>query len=161
MKKRYFDDKKLELKAELDSWLGTPYRHFCGIKGKGADCIHYVVRVIEKLGANQGRNLIIPNYVKDWNLHRGEELLIEHIEKQLFSEKIGYRNEKGFLIFSENIDDGDIVLFKFGRLSGHCGIYYQKQVYQTLNPSGIERVSFFSKNFMDRITTVYKIYRVD
>ena len=157
---RYFSDKEDLLLEELNSWLGTPYRHMAGVKKKGTDCIHFVVRVLEKFDANQGRNIIIQNYPKDWNIHRGEELLRNEIEKQLYVEKIACRNEKGYLIFSEAIGNGDIILFKFGRLSGHCGIYFNGQVYQSLNKGGVERISYFSKDFLGRITTVYKLYKV-
>lgn len=157
---RYFEDKTELLFGELESWLGTPYRHYCGIKQKGSDCIHFVVKVIEQLKANQGRNLIIPFYSKDWHLHRGEELLITQIEKQLFVEKIAWKNETGKLSFSENVGNGDIVLFRFGRLSSHCGIYCRNLVYQTLNNCGVEKLSFSDSNFKKRITHIYKIYKV-
>lgn len=156
---RYFQRNDIALWKELESWLGTPYRHYAGVKTKGVDCIHMVVKVLENLKANQGRNLIVPPYPKDWHLHRGEKLLIREIEKQLFVEKIAFiKNDK--LVFSENIDDGDIVLFKFGRHSAHCGIYFGGQVYQTLNTSGVEKINFFNRDFYNRITHIYKIYKV-
>lgn len=158
---RFFDDKNSEkLKKELDSWLGTPYRHYCGVKNKGTDCIHFIIRIIEKLGANQGRNLIIKQYPKDWNLHRGEELLKEEMSKQLYIETIAERDKDNILKFSEKVHNGDIILFKFGRLSGHCGMFFENQVYQSLNGRRVEKISFYNKDFYRRITEIYKIFRV-
>jgi cell wall-associated NlpC family hydrolase len=157
--KRYFANIEDKLREELESWLGTPYRHMSGVKNKGADCIHFVVRILEKFDASQGRNIVVRPYPKDWNLHRGEELLRNEIERQLYVDKIGYRNEQQYLVFSEPIGNGDIILFKFGRLSGHCGIFFNSQVYQTLNRSGVEKISYWSKDFLGRVTTVYKLYK--
>lgn len=155
---RFYQENDPMLKAELESWLDTPYRHFSGIKKMGTDCIHLVVKVIVATQANQGKQIIIPRYVKDWNLHRGEELLKTQIEKQLFVEKIAQLKDKK-LIFSENVGDGDLVLFKYGRLSGHCGMYFQTMVYQTLTDIGVKKINFGDIGFNKRITDVYKIYR--
>lgn len=158
---RYFKGNDPLLKEELDSWLGTPYRHLSKVKSKGVDCINFVVAVLEKLKANQGRNLIVPPYSKDWHLHRGEQKLIHEIERQIPVEKIGYRDNKNKLIFSENLGNGDIILFKFGRHSAHCGILYLTQVYQTLNTTGVEKINFYNLDFFKRITHIYKVYKVD
>lgn len=160
MKRRYFEDKIDILREELESWLNTPYKHFSGVKNKGTDCIHYIVNVLNATGANQGKNLVIPFYHKDWHLHRGEELLKTQIEEKLYSEKIAWREENGTLKCSETVGNGDLILFKFGRLSGHCGMFCGNQVYQSLNYSGVEKISFHNSNFLKRITDIYKIYKV-
>lgn len=146
------------LAEELESWVNTPYSHYTGVKQGGVDCIHLVVRVLQNTSADQGRKLIVPWYAKDWHLHKGEEMLVKEIEKQIFVQRIAYL-DNATLIEIEPIANGDIVLFKFGRVSSHCGIYYNGLVYQTLSGSGVKKVPYASSDFKKRVTVVYKVYK--
>lgn len=157
---RYFDtEEKIEtLRAELLSWKNTPYKHCVGVKGAGVDCIFYVLRTLEAVGATNGKRIYIPPYPKDWHLHRGEQLLKEGIERELELVMIGERKGK-FLLMREDIADGDIILYKFGRHAAHCGIYLGKQVHQTLSHSGVETRSWNDSDMKPRTTYVYKVVR--
>lgn len=160
---RFYDNKTREwdLRVELNSWLDTPYKHWSGVKGKGVDCIHFVVRVLEATGGTQGRFIRIQKYSKDWNLHRGEEMLREGIERQLYVQKISYPKERSHPIeLKENIGPGDIVLFQFGRHAAHVGIYLDGLVYQTVTNDGVIQKPWKS-DFYHRVTHVYKIYEAE
>ena len=75
----YFEpiERQLKLKASIDSWIGTPFRHRCGVKGLqgGVDCIHFVAEVFKEVGLID--HYEVPKYAKDWHLHKtGERLLL-------------------------------------------------------------------------------------
>lgn len=130
--KYYFDDPFIlyDLFVEMESWLGTPYKHLTGVKGRGCDCIHFLARCLEAVGAGQGRVFMVPWYAKDWHLHeKSAPLLVNGVTKQVPCVEVG-RNE---------VRNGDIVLSQFGHQVSHCGIYYNEYVYQALVESGVEK----------------------
>jgi cell wall-associated NlpC family hydrolase len=151
--KWYFEDPN-NLKAlhiSLLSWMGTPYRHFKGIKGKygGCDCIHMVVGAYQECGADKGRTIHIPKYQPDWHLHNGEALLVGGITKQYSVEEI-----KNY----SKVMDGDLIMFKWGRHAAHSGIYYKGQVYQALTSLGVQKRAFLgNKDFYDRMDMILRI----
>jgi cell wall-associated NlpC family hydrolase len=56
--------------AEAETWLGTPFRHGAGVRGQGADCGMFVLRVLQAIG-------LVPDgdpaaYAPTWFLHRNE-----------------------------------------------------------------------------------------
>lgn len=128
-----FDSKEsiARLREELESWENTPFRHLCGVKGMGCDCIHFVVRIIETFGLGPFK---VPEYPKDWHLHRSEELLKRGLTSQVPHIEINPFDPK----------DGDILLFKFGRVCSHAGIFCDENVWQSLsiNRSGVKKMSF-------------------
>lgn len=132
----FFDapDRRAALKAELESWLagkGTPYRHWSGVKGRGADCVHFAVRVYETLGATPGP-IKIPRYDADWHLHNDAELLLDAVRA------CGWFDETGI----DRPADGDLILFKFGRTESHCAIFFDGNLYQAVSGIGVQRISW-------------------
>ena len=134
----YFEslEKQKQLKRILDEWLGTPFRHRCGVKGLGCDCIHFVARVFEELGYLVWRKDLIPNYPKDWHIHNTREILIEEILKA-----------GGKRVQLSDLINGDVVLYHFGKASSHAGIYFDSYVYQALDRVGVRKIRF-SKNYL-------------
>jgi hypothetical protein len=119
-----------DLRAEVLSWMRTPYRHFCGVKGKGVDCIHFLARCLEAINAGQGKVFIVPWYSKDWHLHaESEPILMNGVTKQV----------PGVFVQRSELRDGDIVLMKFGHHISHCGINLDGYVYQALAEYGVDR----------------------
>lgn len=145
----YFDDLKRqkELKGILDEWLDTPFRHHCGVKGLGCDCIHFVARVFEELGVLC--NVTIPNYSKDWHLHNTRELLEEGIFRHLKVKKVALSNPM----------NGDIICSHFGKAASHAGVFFDGYVYQALNGIGVRKINFSDKKFRARMKFVYRILR--
>lgn len=130
--KYYFEDieKQKELKRILDEWLGTPYRHHCGVKGLGCDCIHFVICVLGEMGIIRWRKDFIPDYPKDWHLHNTRELLCEGLERELNCEKV----------VLNNLQSGDITISHYGKAASHSGIYYEKYIYQSLDDIGVCKI---------------------
>jgi cell wall-associated NlpC family hydrolase len=118
----YFDseERQKKLKAILDEWAGTPFRHSCGIKGLGADCLQSVAEIMREVGVSSIPNKF-PVYEKDWHLHRGQERILESLFNLGQSEEIS---------FDESLlKNGDIIVFRYGRTYSHAGIYFDNLVH--------------------------------
>lgn len=145
--KPFFESKERQdkLKTILDSWLDTPWRHHCGVKGKGTDCIFFVARVFQEVGAIS--KFEVRDYAPDWHLHRGNEYLYEGIIDQVPCVKI--KNLK-------NLMNGDLVLYKYGRASAHSAIYFDKYIYEaTRSSGGVVRTNWRINK--DRLTHIFRI----
>lgn len=147
----YFGDfeKQQQLKKILDEWIGTPFRHHCGVKGLGCDCIHFVARVFEEIGFLTWRKNMIPNYPKDWHIHNTRELLAEKILENNCIEQIKLSELK----------NGDIVLSHFGKAASHAGIYFNKYVYQALTHAGVCKISFVDKLVQRHMKFAYRLVK--
>lgn len=147
----YFEEveKQEALKAALDAWLGTPYRHWAGVKGEGCDCIHFVVRVFEELGLGPFK---IQRYNKDWHIHNTAELLLQGFREQFEGDVVMEE-----LPASTNPFVGDIILYHFGKVTSHSAIYYDNHVYQSITGLGVERRHYYDKSWFKRIRTIMRL----
>lgn len=93
--------------AEAMTWLKTPYHHRARIKGAGVDCAQLPIAVYADLGLIPP---IDPTYVRDWHLHRSEELYLGWVER--------YAEE----IERDAVRPGDFGLWKYGRTFSHGAI---------------------------------------
>jgi cell wall-associated NlpC family hydrolase len=92
---------------EARTWLGTPYHSNARLRGIGVDCAQLPIAVFNALGVIPKLD---PEYVADWHLHRSEEKYVEWV--------LRYARE----IKREEVGQGDLVLWKFGRTYSHGGI---------------------------------------
>jgi NlpC/P60 family putative phage cell wall peptidase len=97
------------IRAEALSWQGTPFRHMCGLKHIGVDCIHLVEAVLRAVGL-LGADAIVPSYSPDWHLHQRRELLLEGLRQHCDEVEPPYQV-------------GDILVWRYGRTASHCGLY--------------------------------------
>lgn len=146
----YFDDpeKLAELGRILAEWEGTPYRHHCGVKGLGTDCIHFVGRVMEELGILKWRKTLIPDYPRDWHLHNTRELLLDNLIKEIPGEKVSL----------DALKDGDIILSHYGQASSHAAIYYQGYCWQSLDGVGVIKIHMSDRAQRRQMKYAYRIY---
>ena len=93
---------------EAKTWIGTKYHHQAAVKGHGVDCAQILIEVYHAVGLADKPD--VGYYPSDWMLHRSEEIYLGWVEK--------YCRQ----ISQEDVNDGDIVLFKFGRCFSHSGI---------------------------------------
>ena len=147
----YFEDitKQQQLKKILDEWVGTPFRHQCGVKGLGCDCIHFVACVLDELGVFSFRKEMVPDYPKDWHLHNTRELLSEGIERVLKAERVGL----------DDLMNGDITQSHFGKAASHAGIYYEDHVYQAITSIGVCSIHFNDKVFRRQLRFAYRLLK--
>jgi len=94
--------------AEAITWLRTPYHHRAKLKRIGVDCAQLVLAIYENVG------LVPPfdtgDYPPDWHLHREVERYLAII-RRLAGE-----------ITRDQVQPGDVVLFRFGRAFSHGAI---------------------------------------
>ena len=94
--------------AEAVAWLGTPYHHRARLKGIGVDCAQLPIGVYANVGLIEAFDT--GEYPPDWHLHRAGERYLAVICR-LARE-----------IDPEDVQPGDVVLFKFGRAFSHGAI---------------------------------------
>lgn len=152
----FFDttEKQSMLKEELESWRETPYRHWCGVKGLGCDCIHMIVRVLENFGFGP---IKVPWYPPDWHLHNDAELLLEGIRKEVPHEEyaIDIRNGAGL----QAIANGDLLLFKYGQTLSHSAWWFDGYLYHAVYGAEVLKTSWKDKMWRKRARIGFKVLR--
>ena len=146
----YFEDieRQKQLEKILNEWIGTPFRHHCGVKNLGCDCIHFVARVFEEVGCLTWRKNMISDYPKDWHVHNTRELLAEKILENMHVKKIEL----------SELNNGDIILSHYGKAASHAGIYFKAYVYQALNKIGVCKINFADRAFRKRMKFAYRLF---
>lgn len=91
-------------------WVGTPYHHQACVKQVGVDCAMLIVGIARELNLIQP-DAALPSYSVQWHLHNRDELL----QQQLVDHNCA-------LIENHLMQPGDILGFKFGRVTSHLGI---------------------------------------
>jgi len=147
----YFEDeqRQIELKKILDSWLHTPFRHHAGVKGRGCDCIHFVMRVYEEIGVVKWRKNLIPDYPPDWHLHNTRELLSEGLQREIKIQKVSL----------DNLKNGDIILSHYGKAASHASIFFDGYVYQSVTDVGVCKINFKDRVFRRQMRFAYRIMK--
>lgn len=147
----YFDDieKQKQLKKILDEWIGTPFRHRCGVKKLGCDCIFFVGRIFEEMGLMSLNADKVPVYPKDWHIHNTRELVSEAVEKYLNVKKVGLTE----------LRNGDIILSHYGRAASHGAIYFEKYVYQAITSIGVCKIKFEDIQFKKNMKFAYRLLK--
>lgn len=93
---------------EALTWEGTPFHDMAGVKGVGTDCAHLLIRVYAAVGLIEDFN---PQYKPQWFQHRDEPRFLQTLKAQ------GAR-----WIHYENIQIGDVLMYRFGRHAAHAAI---------------------------------------
>ena len=106
----------------------------------GCDCIHFVTAVMTEIGVKPIQGYEIQQYPRDWHVHNNEELLLNGILHQMNVVPMPLTEPM----------NGDIFLFRFGRVCSHCGIYYNDHVYQAINRIGVKSIHFLDKTWHKR-----------
>ena len=149
----YFEDvdKQKDLEKILESWIHphTPYRHHCGVKGMGCDCIYFVARVLEEMGVLKWRKDIIPDNPRDSHMHNTRELLAESIEREMRVERVEL----------SGLMNGDIILYHYGQACSHAAIFLGESIYHSVDRSGVVKTPFSDLTFRKRAQYAYRILR--
>lgn len=140
------DERLALLREQVVAWKGTPYKHWTGVRGRGCDCIHFIVRALDPIGAMKGRVIHIPKYPPDWHLHHGQALLVEGIRAQMDVVEVD----------KEKPQNGDVILYKFGLHEAHGGIYLDGDVYQALTDIGVQPRRYEDRFFYSRMKRAFR-----
>ena len=103
-------ENRLRIILEAMDWVGTPYHHQARLKGVGVDCAQLVAGVAENVFPRL-KPINTEVYSVEWHLHNKEEKMCEMIEKFKCTQ-----------VSLEEMQPGDIITFKFGRVQSHMGI---------------------------------------
>lgn len=136
-----------KLNKEISTWKNTPYRHWSGVKGRGCDCIHFIVQVYRAVGATKRKTIVIPKYPHDWHLHNGQKLLVEGIKAQFDCVEVDSKEPK----------NGDLILYKFGLHEAHGGLYIDGYVHQALTDIGVQPRRYDEDYFYHRMKRAFRI----
>lgn len=104
------DVTRAQVVAEARTWIGTKFQHNQSCKGHGCDCIGLVIGVFRALGCI-APDYYPPAYSQQWHAHKNEELLMHN------AQAMGFRSK------SEAPLPGDLLVFQYGRVCSHAGIY--------------------------------------
>lgn len=105
-------EQRAKIVAEARTWMGVPWRHIGRARG-GVDCGGFPIVVFQAAGLLDPafKYPATPDeyYSEDFMFHSDEERFIKVVER-----------------FCHRVDrparDGDIVMFKVGRVAAHCAI---------------------------------------
>lgn len=122
---RVFSDveRKKHLIESVESWLGTPYRHAWGVKGRGADCVLFIGGVLVEIGVL--KRLQYEPYTKDWYRNGQKEIVLDGLHRNT-----ARNSTKPLELYEveslEGAKVGDLIGFstcKKTGLTNHCAIY--------------------------------------
>ncbi len=146
MLRPYFCENKRweEFSQELESWLGTPYRHYQKTKGYGADCTMFVASCYQKQGILKG--IDYEYYSKDWHLNTDNPIVEDGIA--LNFDRNAAEGIRFLRVFpSENWVRGDLVLFWTVKptLANHCAVLWPdgEKMIHSINHAGVEFTQYF------------------
>ena len=74
-------DRQEQFKQILFSWLGTPYRHQCMVKGRGADCSLFLGNALVEMGILDG--MTYDYYPRDWHIHGTVEVFLNNFRANI------------------------------------------------------------------------------
>jgi len=158
MNKEFFrnEERKKQLYNVLESWKGTPYRHLGKIKGVAVDCIMVVWETMKELGALDAHLPNIPMkrgriaYPKWASVHSEEEIIFNALRPLPYT--VEMKNPK-----DSDIKTGDICCYRFGKSSGHMGIYYEGYLFHSVSKAPALYIIFTERKFRKRLTSVFRI----
>jgi len=142
----YFDDpeRQKELKAVLESWLGTPFRHAAMVKKAGVDCIHFVKGALDETGVRTPK---VPKYPKDWHIHQTENLMINGL------------NGAGCFELQPDVNpkNGDIIVFHYGKVESHVAIFFEGNLYHALSGASVVKSDYKEQFLRSKVRKVYRV----
>jgi cell wall-associated NlpC family hydrolase len=121
---RYFfdnDEEWAKFKSELLSWIGTPYRHLWGAKGRGTDCNQFVGNALTQAGILDGYKFDI--YSPEWYIHLDKEIIYDYI---MYNKRFLKSGLDFIELEPDNLYRGDYLLFAYHSPKGlmnHVGVY--------------------------------------
>lgn len=121
------EERKKQLYDVLESWRGTPYRHRTGVKQLGVDCAFFIGCVVVELGIIN--NFKVTDYPMDFHLHSSDEGFANHLRNHPLIQEVGFDNPM----------NGDIVLYKFGKIASHAAFYFDDYAWQSRFKIGVEK----------------------
>lgn len=123
-------DKKEFALIEAERWRGTPHRDRMAVIGTGIDCIHYVAEIFIAAGLIERRQL--PSYRTTEGIANSANTALE--------DRIGEMVHVDRIELDQAAPEfGDVIVFKVGNVSGHCGFFANEYLYHALGGRCVTR----------------------
>lgn len=97
--------------AEAKTWIGTPYRGSCRMKGVGCNCAQFLFGVAKGAGVIPADSPEPRFFTAEFAAHTKEERVADYI-----------RSYGGVEIPESAVKTGDIILYRNGQAHGHAAI---------------------------------------
>jgi cell wall-associated NlpC family hydrolase len=120
--KPFFRDfKRAEsLRAESESWLGTPFVEHAAIKGAGVDCVNLCAEVLRRSGVLVPANRTWPSYSMDGGNHSARSKLRAWLEGQPMFELVWEPDRGPYALCAL---PGDVLVFHLRQSAHHAGLF--------------------------------------
>lgn len=102
------DVRRAKVDAIARTWIGTKFHDHARVKGAGCDCATLLLEVFAEAGMIPPTD--VGHYAPQWFLHQEEERYLGWITK--FAHEIP----------QEDVDVGDIVLYRIGKCFAHGAV---------------------------------------
>ncbi len=124
-------DRVATLRAECESWIGTPFRQNSHVKGAGGgvDCANFCASCMLAIGAVSAE-IVVPLYELNHAEHSSESQLRAWFDRPEVRARVRLLDE------DEPHVDGDFVFPKVGRTEHHLGFRLGPLVYHVVRPAG-------------------------
>jgi cell wall-associated NlpC family hydrolase len=134
------------LRAELERWRGTPFRHRAAVCGRGVDCVHLAVRVIETVFPDLAP-VAIPTYEYGWSRAKDAdpERMVKELERMFPTARV------------DRPADGDLLCYRFFNAESHVGILLDDQAWQSMTGQGVTRISYQDRRINRRVGTILRV----
>lgn len=129
-------------------WLGTPHVNGAKVKGRGVDYGMLLIAALEDSGAIKPGAISIAPYSNEWHLHRAEEWFLRYV--------------KTYCKQVNEMQEGDFLLYQFGRCVSHGGVYLgdgkiaHAVVGQGVILSDLSDVMFLDAKGVSRLRGIYR-----
>lgn len=144
--------------AVLLSWLGTPYRHMQGCKGRGADCTLFFAQSL--IEAKILLKVDYDYYPRDWHIHTHEELVLTSIYSNM-----NEHTRPGLRLIEQALNTplmrGDIVCFRISHtgVTNHAGIMLGADEFiHAGSASGVTR-QLMDERYQGYFSTMFRFFK--
>ena len=109
----FFDDpaRQAKLRAEVATWVGTPFKVHAAVKGAAVDCVRLTAEIMVACGLIE--SYTFPPYTLQWAKHQDRSIVTEWLDA--CPQVVRLPKEEPARI-------GDVVCFKIGRCVHHVGV---------------------------------------
>lgn len=144
----FFDDpqKQIRLRDELQSWMGTPFRHNASVKRAGVDCVRLVGEVMVACGVEPAYDFGF--YTLDHSMHSERSILVDYI---LATGKFAAVQP------ADGARLGDIAVFRIGKCPHHAGIMLdERQFVHAMVHSCVRQSDITDSTWAKRLVSFYR-----
>lgn len=149
-------ERRAALIEEARSWLGTPFRENCAVKGKqgGVDCTRFVHAVHTACGACENVVLeVLPvEWVRSWHTHHTQSRILDFFGQPEVRTRLRRLDE------DESRIAGDMAILKIDQTEHHVALCCGHEFLHVMISAGVVSHSIHDKELMGYVRSYYRIY---